>query len=78
MSKAGYPVMDDGNGMSYVYDCQDHVIQIIGPDGKLLQENIYNLSGKVKTIETGGRIFNRYDYDLTGNPTAFYQGKDNT
>mgnify|MGYP002511376001 FL=1 len=69
--------MDDGNGTSYVYDCQDHVIQVIGPDEEFLQESTYNLSGTVKTAVTGGRIFNQYDYDLTGNPTAFYQGKDN-
>lgn len=72
-------LVSDGCGAraAYHYDSQDHVIQVIGPDGELLQENTYNLSGTVKTIETGGRIFNRYDYDLTGNPTAFYQGKDN-
>ena len=71
------PARDDGNGISYVYDCHDHVIQVIGPDGELLQENTYNLSGAVETAETGGKIFERYEYDLTGNPTAFYQGKEN-
>ncbi len=68
---------DDGNGISYVYDCRDNILQVIGPDGELLQENTYNLSGTIKTEETGGVIFNGYEYDLTGNPTAFYQGKNN-
>lgn len=36
--------MDNGNGTSYVYDCQDHVIRVIGPDGELeLEERLYEM-----------------------------------
>ena len=69
-------VEDDGNGIQYCYDSDDHVVEITGPDHSVLKTFTYDHAGNLKAMLEGNRIYTEYDYDLAGNSVAVYTGRE--
>jgi len=67
---------DDGTGISYLYDDQDRLCRILGPDGTLQEEHIYDRLGNQTGIIRGGSIHQGCTYDLAGNPVTISQGTE--
>ncbi len=52
-------------------------MQIRDNDGIILRENIYDDAGNLKSVLEGNSIYTEYDYNLAGNPSAIYKGREN-
>ena len=62
---------DDGAGYLYTYDLQGRVCNVTGPDGNLLQKNLYDRAGRLlrQTDSTDSGI--EYTYNYAGDRVYF-------
>lgn len=54
------------NGNRYTYDVKGRIVTIIGPDGKIIETNVYDEAGRIKQKLDAAKSGVNYDYDLAG------------
>ena len=62
---------DDGAGYLYAYDLQGRIRGITGPDGSVLQKNVYDRSGRILRQTDGTNAGIEYAYNPAGDRVFF-------
>ena len=61
------PKADNGEGYQYTYDHKGNIVSVVGPDGHVLQTNVYDGDGRLlqqlDAVQSGAS----FTYDLAGN-----------
>ena len=60
---------EEGAGVLYTYDEEGRVVTVLGPDGTLLEQNVYDEAGQLLQTLDGQGSGVRYTYDLGGRRT---------
>lgn len=58
---------DDGAGYQYIYDHHGRVLSVVGPDGAVLQTNVYDRDGRLLQQRDASGSGAAFRYDFAGN-----------